>query len=156
VQIARTVALARHNTLGESARLFGALGLALADAGIAAWDAKYVCNFWRPVTPLNQPGDPAWAPLLVTPPFPGYVSGHSTFSGAAETVLTAFYPGPVSFTSTADDGSRAVRSFTSFRQAADEAGRSRIYGGIHFEFDNQAGLASGRALGSWVAAHYVS
>lgn len=159
IDIARTVALARHTTLAETARLFGAVGLALADAGIIAWDAKYTYNLWRPVTALNpglQPGDPGfWTPLLTTPPFSSYVSGHSTFSGAAETVLTAFFPGPVSFTSTADNGSGAVRSYASFRQAADEAGRSRIYGGLHYEFDNQPGLSSGRALGAWVAARYV-
>lgn len=162
-QIAQDVAAQRRNTLTENARLFAALDLAQADAAIISWDAKYAFDLWRPITAIRGAGDDdnaateadaAWEPLLVTPPFPTYTSGHSTFSGAADRVLTAFF-GNVAFTTRSDDSTNIVRSFTSFAQAADEAGRSRVYGGIHFEFDSSAGLASGRALGQLVVQRFL-
>ncbi|MEJ7638002.1 MAG: vanadium-dependent haloperoxidase, partial [Singulisphaera sp.] len=114
-------------------------------------DAKYQYDLWRAIreadidgNPLTE-ADPGWTPLLATPPFPSYTSGHSTFSGAASEVLgLSFGTDAVAFTL---DGVGGPRSFLGFAQAAEEAGRSRVFGGIHFEFDNQAGLASGRAIG---------
>jgi hypothetical protein len=170
-QIAADVALARGTTLAENARLFALLNVALADAGIASWDAKYAYNLWRPIDAIrrgetdgnDQTGaDPVWTPLLRTPPFPTYTSGHSTFSGAADAVLSDFFGPDVEFATQSDNHSGfsqrplaesqvATRRFTSFTQAAEEAGRSRIYGGIHFEFDSAAGLAAGRAIGALVA-----
>jgi membrane-associated phospholipid phosphatase len=156
--IAETVALARHDSLATDARNFALLDMALADAGIAAWDAKYAYNTWRPVTVIDQgdpanpqlAADPAWAPLIATPNFPSYVSGHSTFSAAAAAVLDALYGPNTAFRSTSDGLPGVTRAFTSFTQAADEAGISRIYGGIHFAFDNTAGLALGRSVGEYV------
>jgi hypothetical protein len=96
-QIAQNVAATKGNSLVDNARVFALLNISLADAGIAAWDAKYTYNFWRPITAIqnadsdgnaNTIADASWTPLLTTPPFPEYVSGHSTFSGAAETILT--------------------------------------------------------------------
>jgi membrane-associated phospholipid phosphatase len=96
-------------------------------------------------------GDPDWLPLILTPPFPSYVSGHSTFSAAAATVLADFFGRDEIAFATDSDGLPGVkRSFTKFSAAADEAGRSRIYGGIHWEFDNREGLALGRAIGRHV------
>lgn len=157
-QIAERVSLAQGNTLSENARLFALLNIAEADAGIVAWDAKYEYNFWRPVTAIQQAdtdgnpntiADPSWTPLLVTPPFPEYISGHSTFSGAADSVLTSFF-GDISFTTNSIGLPGVIRSFDSFTEAADEAGISRIYGGIHFQSANADGLAAGRALGQYV------
>lgn len=110
--------------------------------------------------------DTNWLPLLKTPPFPTYTSGHSTFSGAAAAVLTELFGDNYAFTSTTDgltgyaqrplDSSLIkTRSFSSFDKAAEEAGLSRIYGGIHFSFDNEAGLASGRAVGNYVASRML-
>jgi hypothetical protein len=175
-QIAADVALARGNTLAENARLFALLDIAEADAGISAWDAKYAYNSWRPIDAVRRGDtdgrdltttDPTWTPLLKTPPFPTYSSGHSSFSGAADAVLSYFFGPNVHFTSTSDghngfrqrplaDSQIITRSFDSFAQAADEAGRSRIYGGIHFEFDNAAGLAAGRALGEYIVTKYLT
>jgi hypothetical protein len=169
-QIAAEMALSRGNTLAENARLFALLNIAEADAGIAAWDAKYAYDLWRPIDAIRRGDtdgndltttDSTWTPLLKTPPFPTYTSGHSTFSGAADAVLTSIFGPAVHFTSTSDDHNSfslrplaasqiITRSFGSFAQAADEAGRSRIYGGIHFDFDNINGLAAGRALGQYV------
>jgi membrane-associated phospholipid phosphatase len=147
--IAEQVALQKKDSVVQDARLFAQLDIALADAAIAAWDAKYAYNYWRPITVIQQT-DPTWKPLITTPNFPSYVSGHSTFSGAAEVVLSSFFGQNVTFSATSDGLPGVTRTFTSFAQAADEAGMSRIYGGIHYSFDNTAGLAMGRALGQYV------
>jgi len=174
-QIAADVALQHGNTPADNARVFALLNIALADAGISAWDAKYEYNVWRPIDAIRRgdsdgndrtPADPAWTPLLKTPPFPAYTSGHSSFSGAADAVLSWFFGPDVPFTNRSDghtgftqrplaSSQIATRSFMSFAQAADEAGRSRIYGGIHFEFDNAVGLAAGRAIGDYVVQHIL-
>jgi hypothetical protein len=92
--------------------------------------------------------------LLETPPFPSCTSGHSTFSGAAAQILALFFArDEVRFTDTSET-SRATRTFASFSEAAEEAGRSRVYGGIHFEFDNSAGLQSGRAVARYIFDRY--
>ena len=141
----------KGNSLSENARLFAQLDLALADAAIADWDAKYLDNFWRPVTAIQQADtdgnpdtapDTAWTSLLITPPFPEYVSGHSTFSAAAATVLTAHFGDNLSFDTTSIGLPGVTRAFTSFEAAAAEAGQSRIYGGIHFQFSNRDGQAT--------------
>jgi membrane-associated phospholipid phosphatase len=161
--IAADVAHQQHNTLAENARLFALLNVALADAGIASWDSKYFYNFCRPVTAIHNAaadGDPNtmpdadWSPLLTTPPFPSYISGHSTFSAAAATILAGFFgTDRITFTTGSENPAASARTFTSFSQAANEAGISRIYAGIHWDFDNTAGLATGKAVGNYVLAH---
>jgi hypothetical protein len=149
----------------ERARLFALLGLAVCDAGICSWDNKYVYNFWRPVTGIrladtdgnpDTEADPEWESLIPTPAFPAYTSGHSTFSGASAKILAMFFgTDEVAFTTTSEDVPGVSRSYTRFSQASIEAGRSRIYGGIHWEFDNQDGLASGRELGAFVHDNFL-
>ena len=163
--VAQIVAGDRRNTLEENARLFALLNITLADAAIVSWDAKYEFDLWRPVTAIraaDTDGNPrtgrdtTWEPFLTTPPFPTYTSGHSTFSGAAAAVLQAFFgTNHVAFVLPSETAGVADRSFRSFSQAADESGMSRIYGGIHFDFDNVAGLRSGNQLGRHVAAHFL-
>ncbi|MEP0923885.1 CARDB domain-containing protein [Leptolyngbya sp. ST-U4] len=156
--VAEQLAVIKKNTLAENARLFALLNCAQADAGIAAWDAKYLYDNWRPVTAIrlaDQDGndatiaDPFWTSLIPTPPFPDYVSGHSTFSGAASTILTSLFGENTSFSTTSIGLPGVVRSFTSFKQAADEAGMSRIYGGIHVDSANVDGLKLGRSIGQY-------
>ncbi len=155
-RIAATVSRKRGLSLAENARLFALLNVALADAGIACWDSKYHYSFWRPVQAIRADSDPDWLPLLTTPPFPSYASGHSTFSGAGAAVLADYFgTDAVAFTSTSDSLAGVERSFRGFREAADEAGRSRIFGGIHYEFDNAAGLSMGRDLGRYVARRFL-
>ncbi len=163
--IARELAIARGDSLEANARLFALLNIALADAGICAWDCKYSDDFWRPVTAIraadtdsnpDTEADPAWTPLLTTPPFPEYVSGHSTFSGAAATVLAGFFgTESMSFTTTSEDLPGVTRSFGSFWEAAAEAGLSRVFGGIHFQSANQQGLQSGAMLGRYVLENFL-
>ena len=162
--IARDVAEAQGNSLEENARMLALLNIGMADALIAAWDSKYEHNFVRPVTAIQNAdtdgnpdtaGDSTWLPLLVTPPHPSYVAAHSTVSAAAATALAAFYGNDaIAFTSSAEvaaGGPVITRSFDGFWQAAEEAGASRIYGGIHWSFDNEAGLEAGRSVGEFVA-----
>ena len=163
--IAQQVAAVRGNTLEENARLFALLNLAMADAAICAWDAKYTFDFWRPVTairngnldgnPATEP-DPTWNSFIITPPFPDYVSGHATFSGAAAAVL-AFYYGSddIPFTSDSDFLPGVSRSFSSFSAAAEEAALSRLYGGIHFRSANEDGLQAGLKIGAWTCTQYL-
>jgi hypothetical protein len=158
-QIAAQIAQQQDASLAEDARLFAALDVSMADAAIIAWDAKYDSNTWRPVTAIQAAdsagnslvqADPHWSSFLITPNFPEYVSGHSTFSAAAATVLDAFFGPSVSFSTTSVTLPGVTRTFAGFAEAATEAGRSRVYGGIHFEFANQDGQAAGRALAQYV------
>jgi PAP2 superfamily len=113
-----------------AARVLAAMNTAQADAFIACWDAKFTYWSERPVTAIRRELDPVWLSYIVTPPFPSYVSGHSSTSGAASEVLAAYFPG------------RARR----LRVWAGEAAVSRLYGGIHFRSDNEIGLALGRKV----------
>ncbi|WP_040409795.1 Ig-like domain-containing protein [Asticcacaulis sp. AC402] len=153
--IAAQVAAAEGNSLSANARLFAMLNVAAADAGIAAWDTKFAYEYWRPVEAVrdaeydgNALTDDVddWRPLLISPAHPEYVSGHSTYSAAAAGILTAVFGEDYAFTTGSSSTPGVTRSFDSFEDAAEEAGRSRIYGGIHFEFSNQEGQEIGRAV----------
>src|SRR4029434_298141 len=147
--VAQTIAAERANTLEENARLFALLNIAMADAAICAWDAKYTFDFWRPVTAIAF-AEPElnWMSFIVTPPFPDYTSGHSTFSGAAATVLALFYgTDDLPFTIGSDFLPGVYRSFPTTLIAAGEAADSRLYGGIHYRSANEDGLHVGIAIG---------
>ncbi|MEI7566709.1 MAG: vanadium-dependent haloperoxidase [Opitutaceae bacterium] len=157
--------LARRNQLSTeaTARLFALLNLATADAAIACWETKYFYRTWRPETaireldavlnPFVRP-QPNFIPLMVTPAFPGYVSGHSTFSAAAAQILTHFFgTDDIEFTVTSEGLPGAVRSFKQLSACRDEIGRSRLFGGIHVRSDDAAGQAMGIKIGDWVFAH---
>jgi PAP2 superfamily len=155
--IAQIIGAARGTTLEENARLFALLNIAMADAAICAWDAKYTFDFWRPVTAINF-AEPElnWMSFIVTPPFPDYVSGHSTFSGAAATVLSRFYgTEDLPFTIGSDFLPGVYRSFPTCLAAAEEAAVSRLYGGIHFRSANEDGLQAGISIGEWTDIHYL-
>ena len=142
--------LAARLSLKQSARLLALLNLALADAAIACWECKYHYNFWRPVTVLNRDAAAKWEPLLATPPHPEYVSGHSTFSGAAVAVLQSFFgTDRLTFTATSDTVQGVTRRFNSLKACADEISRSRTLGGIHFPTACREGLVLGRKVGEW-------
>jgi len=162
--IAQTAALQRQTSMSENARLFAMLNVALADAAIACWDSKFHYDFWRPITAIRNAdkvdrsmlrAERDWAPLLNTPPFPAYTSGHSTFSGAAAASLAHFFgTDSLKFTAVSDGLPGVSRSFSSFSAAAREAGMSRIYGGIHWDFDNREGLACGKKIGDFVSESF--
>jgi hypothetical protein len=133
--------------LGRAADAYARVGIAVADSFIACWRTKYRYNLLRPVTYVRRVLDPGWTPLLATPPFPEYTSGHSVQSAAAAAVLTGLF-GDVAFTDrTHESRGLPARSFPSFEAAAEEAGISRLYGGIHFRSAIERGLEQGRSIG---------
>jgi hypothetical protein len=161
--IAQTVAQQQGKSLVDDARIFAELDIALADAGITAWNTKYNYDTWRPITVIQTGGagvnsavtaDTTWQPLLTTPNFPEYISGHSTYSAAAATVLDSIFGTNVSFTTTEVTLNNVVRMYSSFDQAAQDAGISRIYGGIHFSFSNTDGQATGTSVANWDLATF--
>jgi hypothetical protein len=163
--LAQTLAGQRGNTLEENARLLAALNVAMADAVISCWDTKYEFNYWRPITGIREAAgdgndgtqaDAAWTPLLVTPNFPAYTSGHSTVSGAAAAVLAGFFgTDTIAFTLPSQSPAFAARSYTSLSGMARESADSRLFGGIHWRFDNEVGLDVGGAVGQYVMANFL-
>jgi len=122
--------------------------LAIADAFISCWDEKYRSNLIRPETLINQHIDENWKPILQTPPFPEYTSGHSVVSGAAATALTSIFGEDFSFSDdTETPYGLPIREYTSFNEAADEAAISRMYGGIHYRAAVEVGVGQGRKIG---------
>ena len=164
-RIARTVSAKVGLNLWQNARLFGLLNMAMADGYVGSFETKYLYNFWRPITAIqmaatdgnpNTDADPTWTPLVPTPPIPDYDSAHSVEGGAAAQVLKRFFgtdrigfkacsltlpPG-----STCDDASPVLRSYSSFTQAANENGESRILVGFHFRLAVEEGIEHGRQI----------
>ncbi|MGZ8552781.1 MAG: vanadium-dependent haloperoxidase [Chitinophagaceae bacterium] len=125
--------------------------IALFDAFISCWDEKFRSNYIRPETVINKYLGEEWRPYIQTPPFPSYTSGHATTSAAAAEVMTHWFGDKLSFidTSSLEFGIES-RKITSFREAAKEAAMSRLYGGIHYRFDNDEGNTCGKKLGEFV------
>ena len=170
------VAEQRNLSIVENARLFALVGLALGDAAIVAWDAKYSTDLdlWRPESAVrlaDMDGNPAtdqdaaWEPLSVdrngnrfTPPFPAYVSGHATFGATHAGIMRNFFgTDNVTFKLDTEDPSavNVKRAFNSFSSAALENGRSRVYLGVHYQWDADAGYISGTQLADYVSANYL-
>lgn len=158
-RIAQSISASMGLTVEQNARLFALLNLAEADTAIATWDTKRAFDLWRPMLAINtastdgNPGtleDAAWTPLLPIPSFPSFTSGHSAFSMAGASVLANFF-GTDNITFSADAESPFLplgytRTYSSFSEAAAEAGMSRIYGGIHYSFDNTEGAVLGASV----------
>lgn len=153
--------LARRNRLStpETARLFALLNLACADAAIACWDTKFHYRTWRPETGIREletklnahmTPKPDFIPLMVTPSFPSYTSGHSTFSAAAARILQRFFgTDDIEFTVISEGLPGAVRHFKKLSECQQEIGMSRLYGGIHVMADNVQGSIAGGKIGDW-------
>lgn len=125
--------------------------IALFDAFISCWDEKYRSNYVRPETAINKYLGEEWRPYIQTPPFPSYTSGHATTSAAAAEVMTHWFGDKLSFTDTSSlEFGIESRKINSFREAAKEAAMSRLYGGIHYRFDNDEGNTCGKKLGGLV------
>ena len=138
----------------EEAEAYALTSIALADAFISCWDEKYRSNLIRPETYIERYIDSTWFPLLETPAFPEYTSGHSVISAAAATTLTHLLGDQVGFVdSTEVKYGLPARTFTSFTHAAEEAAVSRLYGGIHYRPAIENGVAQGKKIGSWVLDH---
>lgn len=140
---AENAALARHTTLSENARLFAVLNVAMADSAISCWDSKYFFELWRPITAIRLAStdgndstieQSTWTPLITTPSYPEYDSGHQSNSGAAQAILTAYFGSHLPVTGFSEGLPGVTRSWPNFAAAADEALFARIYSGIHFRF----------------------
>ena len=153
VSIALQVAEHENLSVDDSVDLLARTGVAMSDAFVGCWHAKFKYNLIRPITYIKKYIDPKWEPLLNTPPFPEYPSGHSTVSGAMGAVMTGFFGDNYTFEDkTGSPDGRNPRTFKSFNAAADEAGISRLYGGIHFHSAIVDGLAQGRCIGAYAVA----
>jgi membrane-associated phospholipid phosphatase len=144
----------------ENARLLGIMGVAMADASIGCWDAKYTYSYWRPITAIRDLGDdgnaatspdPNWMPLIATPGHPEYPSGHSCASGAAATVLANEFGERAPFTMDSDLLLGVTRSFHSFSEALREVANARIFSGIHF----RTACETAQGLGRTIAHHVI-
>lgn len=177
-EITKAVSEQRCLDVVENARLFALVALGMADAGVCAWDAKYDTNLdlWRPESAIHlarSDGNPAthenekWKPLSndpatgkhFSPPFPAYVSGHATFAAAHAAVMRRYFgTDNVTFSARTEDPNLpggVERSFNSFTEAARENARSRVYLGVHFQWDGDHGFISGNALGEYVCDHVL-
>ncbi|CAF3551906.1 unnamed protein product [Rotaria sp. Silwood1] len=177
-QIVRVIAIQQNNTMENNARLFALINYALADAGIATWEAKYYYNFWRPILGVRQAIEPSWAdpnwiPLGApaggagtdfTPPFPSFVSGHSSFGSACFEMLRLFYNRDnIRFRFQSDEYNgktidsdtglvrpAKTRTYGSFTEAETENYLSRIYLGVHWRSDQEHGQILGRKVAKHV------
>jgi membrane-associated phospholipid phosphatase len=137
----------------QTVAAYALTSIAFFDAFIRAWEEKYKSNYVRPETIINKYLDPYWRPHIQTPPFPSYVSGHATNSAAAAEAMTYCFGDQFSFTDTSlVEFNIPARKIESFRKAAQEAAMSRLYGGIHYRFDNEEGLKVGKQVGQLVAS----
>jgi hypothetical protein len=162
---ARQASAAQGKTLSQNARIFALLGMAMCDASIAGWDTKYHYNFWRPQAairsgaidgnPLTE-ADPGWLPLITTPSHPSYASGHATVSGAARAVLEQVFGKDghmVTLTHSTLPG--IVLNYTAWDEITDDIDDARVYGGIHFRFDQEAGSHQGRHVGRYILRNHL-
>ncbi len=151
INITRSVCTKEKSDFVHSAEAYVKVALALADAFISCWDEKYRSNLIRPETYINQYIDEDWVPLLQTPPFPEYTSGHSVISNSASVTMTGIFGDNYAFTdSTEVEFGMQSRSFKSFYQASDEAMISRMYGGIHYIPACEIGKIQGRKVGNYL------
>ena len=138
-------------SLAQAAYMHAVVSIGMADAFISCWNNKYKYNRVRPVTAIRKLVDRNWSPLLQTPPFPEYTSGHSVLSGAVAVILTHFFGEGYAFTDdTEEEFGLPRRKFSSFAAASKEAAISRLYGGIHFKDAIENGAKEGEAIGKFV------
>ena len=158
--VARQVAAAQSRSIAENARGFALLNMALADAAIAVFDTKYHYNFWRPETAIHAAAtdtndrtaaDDSFVPFIVAPCFPSYPSAHATVSYAAKEVLDRLYGASGhNITLTNPLLPDVALPYTEFKRIVEDIDDARVFGGIHFRFDQEAGAQQGRSLGAYI------
>ena len=162
-QLVRQLTMERGMSAAAAARAYLLLNVAGADAMIAAWEAKFAYNQWRPVNAIRSTvddgtaatsTDTSWMPLLETPPFPDYPAGHTAYAGAAAHVLTAVFgaaPGPLAITSAALPG--VTHRYAGFDEISEAVVNARVWAGVHWRTSSVAGRDLGRAVGAHVLTH---
>lgn len=164
--VARQVASARGLGPAQTARLLALLNMAGADAFIASWDAKFAYEQWRPVTAIRAgesdgnsetAGDPSWTPLLVTPPFPDYIAGHTTYAGAAASVLADVLGDRPGLTLVLKSGTApgVEVTYSSFDAIAEDVVEARVWGGVHWRTSSSKGKRVGERIGRYAVRHHL-
>lgn len=163
-RIAPSLSKERNVTFSEESRVLALVNIAIADAAIGCFDAKYFYSFWRPVTAIRlgdtdgnsaTVADPTWTPLLVTPAFPEYPSGHSCASSAAARILSTYFGESTSFVVDSDSPTMigVTRFFPNFNAALEEIKNARIFGGIHFRTATDDGQRLGTDVADYILDH---
>ena len=159
--VIRQIVTARNPDLSSSARTYALVYLAVADASVACWDAKYFYNFWRPQAAIRRgaedgndatTADPTWTPFVPTPPHPEYPSGHGTNSSAMASILAALFDDEPGFEIEVTI-SGITRSWKSLSAGVDEVINARVYSGIHFRNSDEVGVRQGRQVAQFVFTH---
>ncbi len=151
IGITKIASMQKKANLMQTMEAYTLLSITMFDGFISCWDEKYRSNLIRPESLINKYIDKEWTPLLQTPPFPEYTSGHSVVSSAISQILSQLYGDNVAFTdSTEVEYGFGVRKFTSFAQASEEACISRLYGGIHYRSAIDKGKEQGKKVGKWI------
>jgi Flp pilus assembly pilin Flp len=167
--VVRNVGQERGATTVEYARLFALINIAYHDALQTTMTSKFIYGLWRPVTAIlradedgnpNTDADPNWSSLLTNPPYPTYAGNHAAIGASQATILSSFFGhDDIAFQHTWENGANgaggATRTYTSFSAMASEEERSRVYGGVHFTFDQTAGIAAGRDVGNYVFLNFL-
>jgi hypothetical protein len=154
--VAQQVSVEKFMSLSSRARAFALLNMAISDALVAIFDTKYFYVFWRPVTAIQAGGDPSWLPLITTPSFPSYASAHASGSGAAAKVLALLFgPGGHTITLTYPTVPGVILQYTQLREITGDIDDARVYGGIHYRFDQEEGGKLGRRVGRYVVKHQL-
>lgn len=155
--IARIACLKTKADIFKSAQTYALTAVTMNDAFISCWDEKYRSEYVRPETAIRNLKDPKWFPLLQTPPFPEYTSGHSVVSSASAVMLTKLFGDSFAYVDSVEvNYGLPPRSFDSFAAAASEASRSRLYGGIHFLPAIENGAEQGKAVGSFIVHKIIT
>lgn len=159
------VAIQRGTTLSQNARLLALLNMAISDGLVAVMDTKYHYRFWRPETAIRSgdidgnpktQADPGFVPFIPAPCFPGYGSAHAAASNAARQIAELFFGDDcidVTLSHPAMPG--IVLQYQSFDEITEDIDDARVYGGIHFRFDQRAGARQGRRIGTWIYRHHL-
>lgn len=163
--VARTVSLARGISTVERARLFALTNMALHDALQTTFASKFQYGLWRPVTAIRRAdedgnasteADPTWSSLIANPPYPSYAGNNAAIGTSQSTILSLFFGrDDIAFQHTWEGAGGATRSYVGFGAMADEEARARVYGGVHFTFDNVAGQSVGRNVANYIFANVM-
>ena len=163
--VARTVAIQRNNTTAENARLFALLNIAYHDALQTCMTSKYIYGMWRPVTAIrradedgnpNTAPDVNWSSLITNPPYPTYAGNHAAIGTSQATILALFFGrDDIVFQHTWEGAGGATRSYPGFNAMANEEDRARVYGGVHFPFDQVAGQSAGRNVANYLFLNFM-
>jgi hypothetical protein len=164
--LVRAIALSRNNSTVENARLFALYFLASHDALQTTFTSKYVYGMWRPITAIrradedgnpNTTPDPNWTSLIAAPPYPTYAGNAAATSVSLATIMTLFFGrDDIQFQINFGGTPNVIRNYPGFNALANEVARSRVYGGIHFQFDNVAGQSVGRNVANYVFMNYLT